>query len=680
MLNGFNTEKIKFSYITILLLTVACVVASYVTFLSYHSRYKTAQNITHLLKEQATLSSSLAALLEFYSKDKTIRISQDGLASIKKIAIQLQSNQTELSLNNVNRAYFIGLPEAVRIYHGLTPKSLDQAASRITGKISEATADNIADGENIASALRLSLLSSSAAKDHEMLANETLRYINALQLVSMAVILFLLGVQGSMIFYPTYLELQKNEQKVQRTRKELNYAATHDPITGLLNRRESEKLLNWTVSNAESKNKMVGLFHIDIDDFKNINEKMGHAAGDNMLHQAAQRLSRTFRKSDTVARMGGDEFLVIIPNLDCEETLANLADKLLDVFQVPFSLIGGQNTQVTASIGMASYPTDARNAQELKVAADMALRKSKEKGKKRFTRFNNSMRSDFNKKMAICDRINFALDNKEFEIFYHPQVHIQSGCVTGIEALVRWRDPELGLRSPGSFIDTVEASGYMNKLGAFILDQAISDAHYWYDSNINFGRIALNMSAVQLNDIDLVNQLLDSLMKHKLPPDCLSIEILENVVMTGQEHRFKQLIDELNDLNIHVELDDFGTGHASLYNLKQFSINRIKLDCDFISEIETNERQRNIVEGLVKIINNIGLEIIAEGVETVNQAEMLKNWGCHHAQGYLYTKPLPFEDMTAYLKQANYKRSLEAFYKKNNKQTATNPVKQLNSA
>ncbi len=680
MLNGFNTEKIKFSYIFILLLTVACVVASYSMFLSYNSRYKTAQNITNLLNSQSALSEKLSALLRSHEDARNRNLSKTASRFIRDIATQLQTNHIELSASENNRAYINSLPEQIRVYHGVTATSLSKAINILAKEVSLVSENKIVSDKSISAAEALSNITQSAIHGHELMASQSLKTIHILQLVSMAGILFLLGIQGSMIFYPTYLELQKNEKKVQKTRKELNYAATHDPITGLLNRRESEKILNWSIANAEEKNKMVGLFHIDIDDFKTINEKMGHTAGDNMLHQAAQRLSRTFRKSDTVARMGGDEFLVIIPNLDCEETLSNLSEKLLDVFQVPFSLIGGQSSQISASIGMACYPDDARNSQELKVAADMALRKSKEKGKKRYTRFNSSMKSDFNKKMAICDRISHALDNKEFEIFYHPQVHIQSGCVTGIEALVRWRDPEFGLRAPGSFIDTVEASGYMIKLGAYILDQAISDAHYWYDNDINFGRIALNMSAVQLNDIDLVNQLLNSLMKHKLPPDCLSIEILENVVMTGQEHRFKQLIDELNDLNIHVELDDFGTGHASLYNLKQFSINRIKLDCDFISEIEHNERQSNIVEGLVKIINNIGLEIIAEGVETTRQAEMLRNWGCHHAQGYLYTEPLPFEEMTAYLKQANYKRTLDSFMNKQDKPELSKPVKQLNSA
>ncbi len=665
MLYGFNTETVKYAYIGTLIMTIFCAIASYTLYYNNNMHQSQLERTSRMSHEQVRLAEDLGNFLDIVKRSPTTLNEKKTLKHLFAYAYKLSENSFQIKRHN-NNLTLPNLDKLIRQIKALTPKTITpeqiQTLLALTSKLDaqlEAQANGLQNKKDL----------------HTNQANTT-------HLIVLAIFLFLILLQGTMIVYPAYLELQKNVQKVKKTKQDLNYATTHDPITGLLNRREGEKTLNWSIANAQEKNKMVGLFHIDIDDFKVINEKMGHAAGDNLLHQAAQKLLKTFRKTDTVARMGGDEFLVIIPNLDCEETLTNLAEKLIDVFAVPYQLIGTQNTIVTSSIGMACFPDDARNSQELMVASDMALRKAKEKGKKQYTRFNNTMMSDFNKKMAICDRIDTALENNEFEIFYHPQVHMESGCVTGIEALVRWRDPENGLRSPGSFIETIEASGYMPKLGAYILDKAISDATYWYNNDINFGRIALNMSSVQLNDISLVNQLLDSLMRHRLPPRYLSIEILENVVMTGQEHRFKQLIDELNDLDIHVELDDFGTGHASLYNLKQFSINRIKLDCDFISDIETNDKQRSIVEGLVKIINNIGLEIIAEGVETTQQALMLKEWGCLHAQGFLYTKPIPFDEMTSYLMQADYKRQLDC--QENFKETAepdqNTKIKQVSSA
>ncbi len=665
MLYGFNTEKVKYAYIALLVMTIIAAIASYTLYSNYSLQQQTYDQISKLNQEQVKNSENVGAFLSILPSKSNTQSLQTTLKYLSRLGHRINANH--LDLMNLDKKY--NIPEWQKSFNAL--KAL---------KIQSLEQSNIEKLKISFSELRRIFVDKEKqyAKQKERIS----RQASQTHLVLLAVFLFLIGLQGILVFYPAYMELQKNVQKVKKTKQDLNYATTHDPITALLNRREGEKTLNWSISNAQEKQKMVGLFHIDIDDFKVINEKMGHAAGDNLLHQTAQKLLKTFRKTDTVARMGGDEFLVIIPNLDCEETLTNLAEKLLDVFSVPYQLLGTQETRVTCSIGMACFPDDARNSQELMVASDMALRKAKEKGKKQYTRFNNSMKSDFNKKMAVCDRIDSALKNKEFEVFYHPQIHMESGCVTGIEALVRWRDPVNGLRSPGSFIETIEASGYMSKLGSYILDKAVSDATIWHNNNINFGRIALNMSSVQLNDISLVNQLLDSLMRHRLPPRYLSIEILENVVMTGQEHRFKQLIDELNDLDIHVELDDFGTGHASLYNLKQFSINRIKLDCDFISDIETNNKQRSIVEGLVKIINNIGLEIIAEGVETTQQALMLKEWGCQHAQGFLYTKPLPFDEMTEYLKQADYKRRLDALqnFSEPSDTSQNPPMQQINSA
>ena len=249
-----------------------------------------------------------------------------------------------------------------------------------------------------------------------------------------------------------------------------------------------------------------------------------------------------------------------------------------------------------------------------------------------------------------------AIDNGEFEVFYQPQVEISTGRVVGVEALVRWRDPAFGLRMPAEFLNAVETTDGVAKLGAFVMDNAIRDAAAWYREGLEFGRIGLNITARQLNDPDFVDRLLDRLFHHGLPPDRLTIEILESTVISGHNRRLRVLLEELNDLDIGVEYDDFGTGYASLIHLRELPVNRIKIDRAFVQDLPDNDDHAALVHGVIKIALDLNLDLVAEGVETIEQARILESWGCRCAQGYLYARPAPSDELAAYLRLADHKR------------------------
>ncbi|NND50141.1 MAG: EAL domain-containing protein, partial [Rhizobiales bacterium] len=336
-----------------------------------------------------------------------------------------------------------------------------------------------------------------------------------------------------------------------------------------------------------------------------------------------------------------------------------IAERIMEAFSKPFSLLNDINVDLECTIGISLYPNDAENVNDLLIASDLALYRAKQAGKNQFLLFDRSMREEFQNKVELARRVKSALELGEFEMFYQPQIEMRTGRVLGIEALLRWRDPERGLRMPTEFIEVIEHSDGAQQLGTFVLDRAISDAAEWHRQGINFGRLGINITAAQLRDTNFIDHFLSRLLTHGLPPEKTAVEILESTVLSSQNRRLRALFDELNDLDISVEFDDFGTGYASLMHLRQLPVNRVKIDREFVLDLPNNDNHENIVHGVINFVTKLGLELVAEGVETVEQAQLLSSWGCECAQGYLFARPAAVEDVTAYLKLADYKRSLE---------------------
>ncbi|MCX7749545.1 MAG: EAL domain-containing protein [Clostridia bacterium] len=416
--------------------------------------------------------------------------------------------------------------------------------------------------------------------------------------------------------------------------------AYYDSLTGLPNRIILYEATEKAIQKAVKNGKKGALAFIDLDNFKMINDSFGHSFGDLLLMEIGTRLVAEMKYECTVSRLGGDEFIILVENLDSHSTIQQFANQLMDVFSNPFT-VSGTYFYMTVSIGISIFPDDTQDVETLLKNADMAMYRAKRKGKRGYAFFDKTMNDAVVEKMNMESSLRKAIENEEFILYYQPQIDLIKSRIYGFEALIRWISPEYGFVPPLKFIDIAEDTGLIIPIGKWVLETACRFNRYLHEKGFNDLNISVNISVVQLNQDDFVDLVVSTLEKTGLEPQFLEIEITESVLMESIEPNLRKL-EQLKALGIKILLDDFGTGYSSLSYLKQLPISTLKIDKSFIDDIGN---EKDVTESIVHLAHKMGLDVVAEGVETEDQLNHLIRSKCNFVQGYLISKPVPEEDV-----------------------------------
>lgn len=433
------------------------------------------------------------------------------------------------------------------------------------------------------------------------------------------------------------------------------FQAFHDQLTHLPNQRLFKDRLEMAMINASRRKVVVAVMFIDLDRFKLVNDTYGHAEGDELLKSVARRLHSCVRAGDTVARKGGDEFTVLLPDLVHAEDAGIIAGKILDAFNHPFA-VAGQECRVTASIGIAVYPRDGDTVDTLLKHADIAMYRVKAGGKNNSAFFSPDMKVCYRNRISMENELRHAIDNAALELYYQPQVSLARMQVIGIEALVRWRHPIYGLLSPSDFIEMAEEAGMIGAVSDWVLASACRQLAVWHAQGHRQLRMAVNLSPQEFDRPDLITRIDSHIRQHRLPADALEIEITENILLRDAE----QVIDKMHQLRqrgVQISIDDFGTCYSSLNYLRQFPVTTIKIDKSFVRDLNEEGHISPIIPAIVGIAQGFRLQLIAEGIETERQLEVLQALGCDRMQGYLFCRPVPAAQLEQLLQQGGIPRA-----------------------
>lgn len=432
--------------------------------------------------------------------------------------------------------------------------------------------------------------------------------------------------------------------------EKISHIANHDMLTGLPNRLLFSDRLNYEMRAMKRHGIQFALLYIDIDNFKEINEAVGHEAGDQILKEIARRLEGCIRETDTVARMGGDEFSIIASNLDTIADAEKIAEKIIALSNQPLET-SKISFKTSMSIGISVYPSDAMDAVELLKNSELALYHSKKSGKNRYTFFNPEMDTMIHERRKLENELRQAIDNNELIVHYQPQIDIKNGRLIGAEALVRWQHPEKGLIPPFKFIPIAEETGLIIPLGERVLFNSCMQNSTWQKQGLPPITVAVNASLKQITkQYSFEDMLLQALYETELDPHHLEIEFTESFAMQNINATVR-LLRKLNSMGVEVSIDDFGTGYSSLSYLKTLPFKKLKIDRSFIMEISSNQDDITIVKTIIDMAHNLRLKVIAEGVETIDQLEILRTLGCDEVQGYLFSKPVPADEFEQMLKE-----------------------------
>jgi len=419
--------------------------------------------------------------------------------------------------------------------------------------------------------------------------------------------------------------------------------ATRDPLTGLMNRRSLTDRLEHAIAVSARYGQRLALLFLDLDKFKGINDAFGHDAGDDLLLQAAERISGCVRESDIVARLGGDEFVVLMEALPAYSSAAEVGRKIVSAIDTPFHL-GTQTIKTSASVGIALYPQDGNTSQSLMRSADLAMYHAKQERRGSIQFFHEELNMKMLERARLEQELRHALENNEFELYYQPKVEARTGRIAGVEALLRWHHPRLGLLSGGQFIGAAADTGQLVPIGEWVIEAACAQSRRWRDAGLCFPSIpiAVNVAIPQIY-ADLPEVIERHLRKYDVPSSSLQLEITESLVIRDVE-KATSVLREISESGITIAIDDFGTGYSSLSVLKALPIDILKIDQSFVRDLGKDLGDHAIVEAIVNMARALALRVVAEGVETKEQLSILRELGCDEHQGYYYSRPLPASD------------------------------------
>ena len=427
----------------------------------------------------------------------------------------------------------------------------------------------------------------------------------------------------------------------------MTYLAEHDYLTGLPNRLLLNDRLHQALTIAKRDQEYIALMFLDLDHFKNINDSLGHEVGDQLLKMVARRLEGCLRASDTISRQGGDEFMILLPELTNYFSPAEVAEKLLAAATVPYE-IGAHEITVSASIGIAVFPDDGENGELLTKNADAAMYHAKSLGRNNYQFFTRAMNERVMEIAELESKLRRAVERNEFVLYYQPKIDIRTGQVVGAEALIRWQHPNWGLVAPDRFIPIAEDSGLIRPIGLWVMREACRQNQEWQAAGLARIPVAVNLSTVQLRQHNFLQEVSEILLMSGLAPDYLELEVTESVAIHAETEVINWL-HKLRSMGVKLALDDFGTGYSSLSYLKRLPINNVKIDKSFIRDIETDPDDATIITAIIRMSHGLRLNVIAEGVENVNQLEFLKKEGCDQMQGFIASRPIPADEFAQLL-------------------------------
>jgi diguanylate cyclase (GGDEF)-like protein/PAS domain S-box-containing protein len=446
-----------------------------------------------------------------------------------------------------------------------------------------------------------------------------------------------------------FVGVQHDITEVKRYQEELEHQANHDALTGLANRNLLKDRLQQSLALGHRYDRPFSLAFIDIDNFKLVNDSLGHGVGDRLLQIAGERLATCVREGDTVARLGGDEFVLLVTDQGSEESIYRVVQRIMSLISQPF-VLDQREFKVTCSVGIASFPRDGDDPDTLLRNADTAMYRAKDLGRNTFQLYSSDMNANFGERLTLETDLWKALERGEFVLHYQPKVDLRSGDIIGMEALLRWRHPVNGLVPPGKFIPVAEESSLIVQIGKWVLREACSQNKAWQNAGLRLVPVAVNISARQLHDRDLVETVRSTLRSTGLRAEYLEIELTESAVMLNIDETVNTLA-ALRGMDVRISLDDFGTGYSSLSYLKRFPVTGLKIDQSFVRDVVNDPDDAAIVRAIIAVAQELMLDVTAEGVETAEQAAFLKLHRCTEAQGYYFARPVPADEMRALLER-----------------------------
>jgi diguanylate cyclase (GGDEF)-like protein len=461
--------------------------------------------------------------------------------------------------------------------------------------------------------------------------------------------LLMLSLEALLIFRPIVRRVWREGAKLIEQREKLVELAHYDPLTRLPNRTLFQLRLEMALAQARRDGSLTAVLQLDLDHFKDINDTFGHAAGDHLLREVAARLQSLLRDTDTVARIGGDEFAIILTSQRTPHQVGRLAEKIVQAARDPVSWQQSE-LQVGASVGITLCPSDDEDPEQLLKNADIALYQAKASGRSAFAFFVGEMKATIERRARVERELRRAFGADQFEVLYQPQVCVADGAVIALEASVGWHHPELGLLDPQSFLPVAEETGLIVPLGLLVLHRALAQMALWQREGIAPARVALNVAAAQLRSDDFLAEAGAALSDRIIGPERLELEITEGVMLARGQEDLAERLRSLREQGVSLTLDHFGTGYASLTQLKRIEVDRLKIDRSFVGEIGSDRQSEAIVRAVVRLGRSLGHEVIADGIETREQLDVLRRLGCAFGQGPYFSQPMPVSTLEAMLR------------------------------